>query len=448
FRMFRRCAWERTTRFREDIVNGVDYDIFLKMAETGDFHHVNEVLYQRRWHGDNTSSVNEEHQTANTYRVQRETLRRLGMDQHWDIHVPDPSQPRLVTHRLKPDTRMVVFWPDYSRANPYQKLLYRDLRHEAEVVSGTIEAALKLIADKVVDARDLTFHLHWLNALLLDCQTEEIAQARADDFVAKIRKFIWKGGRFVWTIHNSISHDARFADIETGLSARLAAAAQALYFHARASIDEVAAVFPVPREKAVVLPHGHYIGVYPDCVPRESARALLGIAPDEDVIVFTGQIRGYKGISSLIAAFRRLLADRPKARLILAGAVDGPDPLGTQMPPLTQAERDRILCVGRFVEDGEMQLFLRAADMAAYPYEKILTSGSLLLALSYGVPCVVPRVGMTAEVLEGRDAGVLYEAKTADRGLEAALRSLLALKDSGQLATTARKARQASGRSS
>src|SRR5699024_4540363 len=70
FRMFRRYAWERTTKFREDIVNGVDYDIFLKMSEVGKFHHIDEKLYQRRWHGENTSHVNEHHQTANTYRVQ------------------------------------------------------------------------------------------------------------------------------------------------------------------------------------------------------------------------------------------------------------------------------------------------------------------------------------------------------------------------------------------
>lgn len=438
FRMFRRYAWERTTRFREDIVNGVDYDIFLKMAETGEFHHVNEVLYQRRWHGENTSSVNEGHQTTNTYRVQRESLKRLGLDRHWDIHVPNPSQPRLVTHRLKPGTRMVVFWPDYSRANPYQKLLYNDLRQQAEVVAGTIEAALKLIADKVVGARDLTFHLHWLNALFRDCQTREAAQGRVDEFVARIEKFIWKGGRFVWTIHNAMSHDAAFADLEIALSRKLATIAHALHFHSAASIDEVDAVFPVPRAKVVVARHGHYLGVYPAFVTREAAREALGIMPDEDVIVFTGQIRGYKGIDTLIEAFRGILAARPHARLILAGAAEA-DPVSGH--DLSEAERARILFVGRFIEEGELQLFFQAADVAVYPYEKILTSGSLLLALSYGVPCMIPRVGMTTDVLEGRSADMLYDGQGGVPALRRGIDALLDAKEGGRLDAIAQRAR-------
>ncbi len=54
-RMFRRVACEWSAHFREDIVNTVDYDMQLKLAETGDFHHVDKIYYQRRWRGENTS---------------------------------------------------------------------------------------------------------------------------------------------------------------------------------------------------------------------------------------------------------------------------------------------------------------------------------------------------------------------------------------------------------
>ena len=440
FRMFRRYAWERTTHFREDIVNGVDYDIFLKMSEVGAFHHVDEKLYQRRWHGENTSNVNEHHQTTNTYRVQREALKRLGMDRHWDIHVPDPAQPRLVSYKRKPNIKVLVFWPDYSRANPYQKLLYQSLNQETEVVSGTIEAAQKLIETKSADAKDITFHLHWLNAILRDCKTPVAAKAAADDFLSKIKNFIWKGGRFVWTIHNTVSHDTPFDDIEIELSARLAEVAHALHFHSAASVEEVAQVFAIPADKVVISRHGNYIGVYPDYVTRAAAREVLGLGPEDDVIVFTGQIRSYKGINTLIAAFSRILVDRPQARLVLAGKADG-DPLAGQIPALTDTARARIHTVGRFIENGELQLFLRAADIAAYPYQKILTSGSLLLALSFGLPIVIPRVGMTAELLEGRDAGMLYDGDGGSDSLEVALRDLLAAKDSGHLDRFATSAR-------
>ncbi|TQE96893.1 MAG: glycosyltransferase, partial [Spiribacter salinus] len=383
FRMFRRQAWERTTGFREDIVNGVDYDIFLKMSELGEFRHIEEKLYQRRWHGENTSHVNEHHQTTNTYRVQREALKRQGLARFWDVHVPDPETPRKVTYQLAPGTKMLIFWPDYSRSNPYLRLLYGKLRYTAEVVSGTIDAALRAIDTKTANPADITFHLHWLNAIFRDAKTEAEARAAVDTFIAKLEKFVRQGGQLIWTIHNHLSHDAPFPELETELSARIAATAHKLHFHSAASVEEVAAVFPIDRDKVMVARHGHYIGAYPDYVDRASAREALGFAPQDDVIVFTGQIRPYKGVDQLVTAFRRILADRPQARLVLAGKTDG-DPLAAH--DLTEAERARITVTGRFVQDAEFQLFFRAADMAAYPYQRILTSGSLLLALSFGVP--------------------------------------------------------------
>lgn len=439
FRMFRRQAFARTPGFREDIVNGVDYDIFLKMSEVGDFHHIDERLYQRRWHGENTSHVNEHHQTANTYRVQRETLKRLGL-RHWDVHVADPAKPRVVSYKLNPETKMVVSWPDYSRSNPYQKLLYGQVREKAELVSGDIGVALKLLDSQTVAPEDLTFHLHWLNAIFPANGSPELAEAAVENFLAQLESFLARGGRLVWTIHNTLSHDQTFQDLERRLSIRLTELAHVLHFHAAASVAEVAAEFPIPREKVRIARHGHYIGSSPDFLDRDEARAMLGIAPDEDVLLFTGQIRPYKGIETLLAAAERLLAQRPRLRLILAGK-PGFDPLAGLDPALAA----RVIQTGRFVEPEEWQLVFRAADLAVYPYRRILTSGSLLLALSHGVPVVVPRVGMTAEVLEGREAGALYEAEGGDGAeggaLTAALRRMLAQKDSGGLARMAQNAR-------
>ena len=64
----------------------------------------------------------------------------------------------------------------------------------------------------------------------------------------------------------------------------------------------------------------------------------------------------------------------------------------------------------------------------------------MMLALSFGVPVLVPDVGMTREVLSGQEAGVLYDS--ADAGaLEKALRDLLRRKDRGELPRMAQKAR-------
>jgi glycosyltransferase involved in cell wall biosynthesis len=407
FRMFRRANWERTSKFREDIVNGIDYDIFLKLSETGPLHHIDEILYQRRWHGENTSVVNEHHQTANTHRVQTETLKRLGLNRFWEVHIPDPKEPRRVTYRRKPDTRTVLFWPDYSRSNPYQQMLYGEARKTTEICAGNIDAALNII-DEFDDPANLTFHLHWLNFLFADLTDAGEAKSRADDFLAQLQKFVWKGGRVVWTIHNHVSHDTPFRDLEIWLSGEIAKTAHALHFHAAGSVDEVAGVFDIPREKVMIVPHGHYIGAYPDFVSRETAREALGIETDDEVILFTGQVRPYKGVEQLISAFRTLLEDRPKLRLLIVGEMKH-DLFANVTPELTEFEAARITATERFVCDMELQLFLRAADLAVYPYEKILTSGSLLLALSFGLPVVIPDVAMTREVIQKMNSGAIYD---------------------------------------
>jgi O-antigen biosynthesis protein len=443
FRMFRRAAWERTTGFREDIVNAVDYDIFLKLSEVGRFHHVEEILYQRRWHGENTSSVNEVFQTSNTYRVQREALARQGLGRFWDVHLPDPNQPRRVTYKRRDNTRIVLFWPDYSRSNPYQKLLYQTRDPGLEIVAGDIDAALRML-DFVTRPQDVTFHLHWLNFLLLRITDRAEAVAIVEGFHDKLQRFVAGGGHLIWTVHNTVSHDATFADLEASLSSRIVALAETVHVHAAGSVAEVQGSFDIPPHKVRVSRHGHYIGAYPDFVSRAAARDALGLAEGDDVILFTGQIRPYKGAEALIGVVRRLLAERPRAVLVLAGVMQF-DLLAEVTPALTEAERARIRTTDRFLDDMEMQLFFRAADVAVYPYQKILTSGSLMLALSFGVPAVIPRVAMTADVLEmqgaGQEAGVLYDAEAGAGALEAAVRQVLAAKDAGRLPAMAAAAR-------
>ncbi|MEQ8920552.1 MAG: hypothetical protein RIE60_07075, partial [Roseovarius sp.] len=52
--------------------------------------------------------------------------------------------------------------------------------------------------------------------------------------------------------------------------------------------------------------------------------------------------------------------------------------------------------------------------------------------LSFGLPAIVPRVGMTEDVLGGTDAGILYDPAT-EGTLLAAMRTLLARKDNGTI---------------
>jgi len=81
FRFFRKRDWSRTAGFDETIINAVDYDMVLKLAEVGEVFHLNRVLYQYRKHADTTTVKENPIQTQNNFHVINQALKRFGLDE-------------------------------------------------------------------------------------------------------------------------------------------------------------------------------------------------------------------------------------------------------------------------------------------------------------------------------------------------------------------------------
>ena len=69
--------------------------------------------------------------------------------------------------------------------------------------------------------------------------------------------------------------------------------------------------------------------------------------------------------------------------------------------------------------DARVQHYLNAADAVVLPYRDILSSGAVILAMSFARACVAPRLGDLPELL-GRDSRFLYDPTDQD-GLSQAL---------------------------
>ena len=83
----------------------------------------------------------------------------------------------------------------------------------------------------------------------------------------------------------------------------------------------------------------------------------------------------------------------------------------------------RISMQLRSIPDDEMQLYLRACDAVVLPFRDVLTSGSAILAMSFGRAVIAPRLGCLPETLSD-DAAILYDP-TAPDALRDALTSAL-----------------------
>ena len=408
FRMFRRRDWLRTDGFNEELINAVDYDMFLKLSEVCSFYHIDEKLYLRRIHGKNTSVVNEKKQSDNTLVVITSALERMGISDEWEVYSPDPEQPRKVAFRRKQEQTNVFFFPDYRKSNTYQNLIYSGIPTGYSLHSGNLDKALQALKS---GGGKVIFHLHWTNFILREAQSSREAEHLKNQFLKKLFDFLYEGGRLIWTIHNVMPHDCPYPQQETEIRNTLLQAATKVHIHSKKSIPEIQQYLNLPLDKVQIIPHGHYVGLHPNNINQQNARQYFDLPQDETVFLFLGQIRYYKGIDRLLQAFIELHQQFPKTRLLIAGK---PVESVFKEDNIPEHLRSRITFVERYIPGDELQYFFNAADAVVLPYNKVLTSGSMLHALSFGRPVIAPRVGMIEETLEDGFNGFMYDMESLD----------------------------------
>jgi len=215
----------------------------------------------------------------------------------------------------------------------------------------------------------------------------------------------WAGVRVVYTVHNLTSHHdpGSIYVLLNRLANRLIFAwADAVHVHNRHTAEAIARLYGRTRN-VFVIPHGNYVGWYPNAISRDEARAHLGLPQDAFAYLFLGQIAPYKGLEDLLDAFVAL--DSPEAWLVIAGRVDKAD-YGARIAAM--ARHPRVLYRPGFVPDEDVQVYFNAADIVVLPYRKITTSGSALLAFSFGCPVIAPAFPLFADLVD-EERGVLYD---------------------------------------
>ena len=89
-----------------------------------------------------------------------------------------------------------------------------------------------------------------------------------------------------------------------------------------------------------------------------------------------------------------------------------------------------------FIADDAMPCYLQAADVAVFCFREVLTSGSVILAMTYGLPVITPARGCLPELVTPA-AGLLYDPDDPD-ALGWALRHIKKL-DTKQMGVEAQK---------
>jgi glycosyltransferase involved in cell wall biosynthesis len=282
------------------------------------------------------------------------------------------------------------WWP----ANPYQILLKQELNKlGVRVIGNPPLSLLRLLIGR--DGLDVV-HVHWPHG------TYKTPLQFLHVLIVLVAYRVLKNN-LVWTVHELDAYESRHPRRDAWFRSVVMKLSRRLIVHGEHTRQELLTRHAYDRPINIAR-HPSYVGWYKDETTREQGRARFGLADDARVYLYFGYIKPYKGVEDLIEAFQQL--NDEKAVLLIAGK-----PLDDAIKRDVEsraASDPRIRTFLGYIPDDDIQFFFRAAGLVVFPFRNTQTSGSLMLALSYGCPIIAPQIATIPEYV-GEDSGILFD---------------------------------------
>jgi glycosyltransferase involved in cell wall biosynthesis len=221
-------------------------------------------------------------------------------------------------------------------------------------------------------------------------------------FVQFCRK---RGSKIVLTVHDLLPHDT--GEVHKQTFRDLYRMVDGIICHSGNISSRLQAEFSVPEEKITVIPHGPFFYDLPASNSEQTLRSF-NLEPGKLLVLWQGIIFPYKGIDLLLNAWQQVEASNGNASLLI---------VGTGAPEFAEQIRDQISRLGlkhaqlhlRFISTEELVALYRAADIVAYPYRAITTSGALATGLALGKTIVASNLPVFRELLTDRENALLVD---------------------------------------
>jgi glycosyltransferase involved in cell wall biosynthesis len=236
----------------------------------------------------------------------------------------------------------------------------------------------------------------------------------------------WRGAKIVLTVHDLLPHDT--GEAHKVVYAKLYDSVDAMICHSDSIRARLAAEFAVPEAKVSVIPHGPFFYDLPPAGSDEVLREFA-LEPGGLMVLWQGIIFPYKGIDLLLRAWQTVEArsrqekGKTEAWLVIAGT-GAPELLEQIRAQVAELGLKRVALHFRFISAEELVALYRAADVVAYPYRAITTSGALATGLALGKTIVATDLPVFRELLTDGENARLVPAVDPE-ALGAALVELL-----------------------
>lgn len=161
---------------------------------------------------------------------------------------------------------------------------------------------------------------------------------------------------------------------------------------------DLCSLVPQPRFKRAVLPTFNAFRL--ENLSREVAREQLQIGAGEEILLFFGFIRKYKGLKHLLRAMPAILKERPKVHLLIVGEFfEGDKQDYMDLIKETGIPQGALTLVDGYMPDKEVEPYFAASDLVVLPYESATQSGVVQIAYGFEKPVIATAVGGLPEVV-------------------------------------------------
>ncbi len=201
---------------------------------------------------------------------------------------------------------------------------------------------------------------------------------------------------------NVIPHEKRLGDKQ--LASYFIKGCDAFVTMSKAVMNDLEKFTNTPHKKYLLHPLYTAFG---EKISKQEARLKLNLKQEDQVILFFGLIRKYKGLDLLIEAFS-LLKNNPNNKLLIAGEF-----YEDKQPYLDLISKyhieEQVIILDQFIPNEEVKFYFSAANLVALPYRSATQSGVTQVSFHFEVPTLVTNVGGLGEIIPNDVAGYVVE---------------------------------------
>ena len=208
----------------------------------------------------------------------------------------------------------------------------------------------------------------------------------------------------VITVHNIIQHEKRsFYNLYSRIIFKLG---DHFIVHSKSNKNLLARLYGINPERVTQIPHGPLKFQHQKDIDCEDAKVMIGLRPENRVVLVFGAIRPYKGVDIALEAFAEVVKEVPEARLIVAGRLW--ESWERYEKIIVEKDiKDHILKHLHYIDTSEVAKYFVASDLVVLPYTRFDSqSGVGATAVGFKKPLIVTKTGGLPELVINQENAV------------------------------------------